>query len=391
MDQQQVIEAVTVWAREADAIEAFAEDAVAAQSPDLHAAALAAFGSWAEALGASLREALPTRRTSAAAAPPPTAPPSTRVVTEAARSPLYLLSDEGHLSRLGLDALPETGASVWLDLPDGPQRDAWPAYLHHGDDDDTFFALGTRGVGGTLHGLHFADWAPDSRPSRFTDRVRQDEDAAVAAMFPRRHLRLAARLYAVATDGQVKTSDGREYAKRVGNDAIDVIIPRDGESALTMFPAAQDAQIMIAASNGKAIVFDASELRSQGLRAQGVRGIGLDAGESAVSAFAIEEEELVLLTHAGYVKRMRASDFRAQGRGGGGLQSCKLHGDDRVAAVLPTTPDDDLLVIASDGQYLRIPVWMIPVQGRATRGESLAVPAPGQRILAARVVPAGTV
>lgn len=391
MDQQQVIEAITAWAREQAASADFAEAAVAAASPELLADALEAFDSWAEALGAALMELMedqPKRR-SVAAAPVLTEPPATRVVTEAARNPLYLLSDEGHLSRLGLDALAETGASAWQDLPDGPQREAWPAYLHAGDEDDTFFALGSRGIGGTLHGLHFAEWAPDARPSRFIDRVRQDDDAAVVAMFPRRHLRLAARLYAVATDGQVKASDAREYAKRVGNDAIDVIIPREGEAALTMFTAAQDAPIMIAASNGKAIVFDASELRSQGLRAQGVRGIGLDAGASAVSAFAIEDEELVLLTRDGYLKRMRADDFRPQGRGGGGLQSCKLHGDDRVTALLPTTPNDDLLVIASDGQYLRIPVWTIPLQGRAARGEALAVPAPGQRILDARIVPAG--
>lgn len=400
MDQRDVIQELASWAGVAPEAEAFDEDVVAEVQPRLYQHAVEAFGSWSIALGAALmhvtQESAKARRRATepeeeVAAPTHLQAPATRQVTEAAGYPLYLLSDEGFLTRMALSQLEMTSASTWELLPDGPQRAAWPARLHLGDDDDTFFALSADGTGGTLHGPYFAHWGPDARPTRLVDRIRGAEDYPAVAMVPRRHLRLFHRIYAVATDGQIKASEGDEYAKRLGNEVIDVILPRDEQRALTMFTAGRADPIMMASSNGKAIVFDASELRSQGRRAQGVRGILLDDGATTVSAFPVEGEEVVLLTEHGYVKRMLLSEFRPQGRGGAGLQTCRLADGDRVLAMLPASTDDDLLVIATDGQYLRLPVWQIPAMGRAARGEVLVAPAPGQQLLDARIVPAGAV
>lgn len=399
MDQREVMAELSKWAASAPNVDDFDEDVVARVRPTLYQHAVEAFGSWSIALGATLIEATqePARSRRRAAdefseerqAPLHQQAPASREVTEAATHPLYLLSAEGHLSKMPVSALEMTGAARWQDLPDGPQRSAWPDRLHMGDEDDTFFALGSDGLGGTLHGLYFAQWAPDSRPTRLVDRILQADDVPAVALFPRRHLRLFDRLYAVASDGQVKASDADDYAKRVGNEVIDVILPRANESALTMFPAAKDAAIFMASSNGKAIIFDASELRSQGRKAQGVRGILLDDGATTIAAFPVEAEEVVLVTEQGFVKRMLLSEFRPQGRGGGGLQTCRLQGNDRVVAMLQASTNDDLLVIATDGQYLRMPVWQIPPMGRAARGEALVTPPSGQQILDACIVPAG--
>lgn len=398
MDQREVIQELSSWAGVAPDAEAFDEDVVAEIQPRLYQYAVEAFGTWSIALGASLmhvmqESAKASRRSNEpeeeVAAPTHLQAPATRQVSEAAGSPLYMLSAEGYLTRMPLSRLEMTSASSWQLLPDGPQRSAWPDRLHLGDDDDTFFALSADGTGGTLHGPYFAQWGPDARPTRLVDRIRGAEDYPAVAMLPRRHLRLFHRIYAVATDGQIKASEGDEYAKRLGNEVIDVILPRAEQRALTMFTAGRDEPIMMASSHGKAIVFNASELRSQGRRAQGVRGILLDEGATTVSAFPVDAEEVVLLTEQGFVKRMLLSEFRPQGRGGGGLQSCRLADGDRVLAMLPASTDDDLLVIATDGQYLRLPVWQIPAMGRAARGEALVSPASGLRLLDARIVPAG--
>src|SRR5699024_2671248 len=166
-------------------------------------------------------------------------------------------------------------------------------------------------------------------------------------------------------------------------------LPRDGAHAYTMFSGHADAQIFLASSGGKAIVFDASELRSQGLRAQGVRGIQLGDGHTVIGAFALEEDYVVLITALGYIKRMNLDECRPQGRGGAGLQTCKLADDDRVVAMVQASINDDVMLIGTDGQYLRLPVWQIPEMGRPARGDRLVAIDAEQQILDACAVPAG--
>ncbi len=370
------------------------------RQPGLYEGAVAAYGTWTQALAAALIQATAathavsksaSSRDATSSAPPIqlNEAPDTRQVTDAADDPLYLLSDEGHLSTIVLSELEDIADEAWEDLPEGPGREAWPAYLHMGSEDTTFFALAGDGTGSSLHGPHFTDWAHDARPSRYADRIRGATDAPVVAMFPRRMLRLQQRLYAVATDGQIKASDCSEYAKRLGNEAIDVILPRGDARAFTMFAGPENATILMASSGGKAIVFEGEELRSQGLKAQGVRGIKIEDDERIIGAFDAVLDELILITEHGYTKRMPIEEFRPQGRGGGGLQTCKLSSGDRVMRVLQATINDDVLVVDDGGQYKRVPVWMIPSMGRAARGDLLLAPQQGAILLDACVVPAG--
>lgn len=393
MNRQDVIEALQKLATNEDDPLALSARSMQQAHAEVYASALRLFDAWDEALSAAwIATASSATRRRAAASPPAALqePPATRRVTDASSLPFYLLSDLGYVSSIALSSLPAEEPPTWQYLPDGPGREAWPARIHASwDEDSTFFALAANGTGSSLHRPQFAPWSEHARPARFVDHVLRAEDAPVVGMFPRRELRLAQRIYAVATDGQIKTSDAEDYAKRVSNEAIDVILPRDGAHAYTMFSGHADAQIFLASSGGKAIVFDASELRSQGLRAQGVRGIQLDDGHTVIGAFALEEDYVVLITALGYIKRMNLDEFRPQGRGGAGLQTCKLADDDRVVAMVQASINDDVMLIGTDGQYLRLPVWQIPEMGRPARGDRLVAIDAEQQILDACAVPAG--
>lgn len=394
MNQQDVISAIHELASKVSDPNDLEESRMERAQGTLYRAALNVFGTWERALAAALSEALQAgvrpRSSSVSQSTTLQKAPDSREITEAAGYPLYALSDHGYLTALPLSKLPETGPGQWAYLPEGPGREAWPERVHMGEGDDgTFFALAADGTGSSLHRPQFADWSPDARPARYVDHVLRADDQPVVGMFPRRYLRLAQRIYAVANDGQVKASDTEEYAKRLSNEAMDVILPRGEARAYTMFAGRDDAEIFVASSGGKAIVFNAKELRSQGLRAQGVRGINLDDGHTVVGAFEIEEDEVILVTAQGYVKRTPLSEYRPQGRGGAGLQTCRLADGDHVVAMVQGSVNDDLLLIDTDGQYLRIPVWVIPQMARASRGNQMVEPAEGQQILDVCVVPAG--
>lgn len=400
MSREQVIQKLRDWASAGPSAEDFDDDSVKREDPELHALARAAFGSWSAALGATLTQVLadqaPKRGRSASTAVEDEvveaaldAAPSTRIGGLRDADSLYFFGAEGHLNRLPLSALPAGATPRWEELPPGGSREAWPEYLAFPEKDDSFFALASDGTGGSLFSAHFARWTEDTRSSRVVDRILGIADCTAVTMFPRRDLRLRERVYAFTTDGQIKASDAEEYAKRLGNEVIDVVTVRDGERAISMTASFKDSPILMASSNGKAIVFSADEVRSQGRKAQGVRGILLDDGATAVSAFAVSKEQLVLVTAQGFIKRMLVSEFRPQGRGGAGLQTCRLQNNDAVVAVLQASINDDVLLVSAEGLYLRTPVWSLPPMGRAARGEQRVAPRAGDAIINAIVVAPG--
>jgi DNA gyrase subunit A len=83
----------------------------------------------------------------------------------------------------------------------------------------------------------------------------------------------------------------------------------------------------------------------------------------------IEDEELVVtLTCAGYVKAVAADAFRAQARGGRGVQGTKLKEEDLIDKVLYTTAHSHLLLFSNRGKVYRLRAHEVPVKERNARG-----------------------
>ena len=100
----------------------------------------------------------------------------------------------------------------------------------------------------------------------------------------------------------------------------------------------------------------------------------------------IEDEELVVtLSHAGYVKSVPAVNFRTQGRGGRGVQAAKLRDNDYVTQILQTTAHAYLLFFSNRGRVYRLRAHEIPPKERTARGTAIVnlLPlAPDERIQA---------
>ena len=85
-----------------------------------------------------------------------------------------------------------------------------------------------------------------------------------------------------------------------------------------------------------------------------------------------EEEVVITLTRAGYVKRVRASEYRTQKRGGRGVSGTALKEDDIVRDLLVTTTHHFLLFFTNQGRVYRIKAWQIPEKSRTARGTYVA-------------------
>ena len=100
----------------------------------------------------------------------------------------------------------------------------------------------------------------------------------------------------------------------------------------------------------------------------------------------IDDEELVVtMTKAGYIKTVAADVFRTQGRGGRGVSGAKLRDNDYVTRILQTTAHAYLLFFSNRGRVYRLRAHEIPMKERTARGTAIVnlLPlAPDERIQA---------
>ncbi|MDQ4091235.1 MAG: DNA gyrase subunit A, partial [Actinomycetota bacterium] len=113
--------------------------------------------------------------------------------------------------------------------------------------------------------------------------------------------------------------------------------------------------------------------------------ITFDPGDLDNLDFIDDEELVVTMTHAGYIKTVAADAFRTQGRGGRGIAGARLRDNDYVERIVHTTAHAYLLFFSNRGKVYRLRAHEIPMKDRTARGT--AIPnllslQPGERIQA---------
>jgi DNA gyrase subunit A len=96
-----------------------------------------------------------------------------------------------------------------------------------------------------------------------------------------------------------------------------------------------------------------------------------DPGEMALEDLINDEEIVVTMTAAGYVKAVQATAFRTQGRGGRGVQGARLKEEDLVTHVVHTSSHAYLLMFSDRGRVYRLRGHEIPAKERTARGTAL--------------------
>ena len=96
-----------------------------------------------------------------------------------------------------------------------------------------------------------------------------------------------------------------------------------------------------------------------------------DEGEFSIEDLIANEEMVVTISHAGYIKRTSISTYRKQRRGGVGTIGTELRTDDFVEHLFVAQTHDYLLVFTNDGRCFWLKVHEIPEGGRATKGKPI--------------------
>jgi DNA gyrase subunit A len=93
-----------------------------------------------------------------------------------------------------------------------------------------------------------------------------------------------------------------------------------------------------------------------------------DEGDLDVEDLIAEEDVVITVSRAGYVKRQPVENFRRQGRGGKGIRGANLKEEDVVSHVFTTTTHNWLLFFTTKGKVYRVKVHEVAESGRTARG-----------------------
>jgi DNA gyrase subunit A len=95
-------------------------------------------------------------------------------------------------------------------------------------------------------------------------------------------------------------------------------------------------------------------------------------GDMSVEDLIPEEEMVVTITRAGYIKRTRSDNYRSQHRGGKGVKGAQLRADDVVEHFFVTTTHHWLLFFTTKGRVYRAKAYEVPEAGRDAKGQHVA-------------------
>ena len=128
--------------------------------------------------------------------------------------------------------------------------------------------------------------------------------------------------------------------------------------------------IMLFASNGKAVRFEEDDVRAMGRTARGVRGIRLADGASMIALIVpAEGGKILTVSQNGYGKRTEASEFPTKGRGTQGviaMQVSERNGD--VVGAVQVFDGDQLMLISDQGTLVRTRTDEVAIVSRNTQG-----------------------
>jgi len=170
--------------------------------------------------------------------------------------------------------------------------------------------------------------------------------------------------------GRVKKTELKDF-DGVRRNGLIAITLKKGDLLCDVSKCQEGDDLLLISKEGKAIRFNQKGVRDMGRTAMGVKGIRLSKKDEVVAMEVLpsKKAEVLIITEGGYGKRTNVSEYRAQGRGGGGVKTAKLNKKTgKIIAAKILAEQEDLIIISRKGQVIKTKVKDISKMGRVTQG-----------------------
>lgn len=197
-------------------------------------------------------------------------------------------------------------------------------------------------------------------------------------------------LFMATVKGTVKKTPLKDYANIRTNGLIAIKLDEGDELRWIKSTSGKD-DVIISTSAGQAIRFGEADARPMGRSARGVRGVRLRPNDNVVGMDIVTNNEgnLVVISENGYGKVTKAAQFPAHKRGGVGIKAAIVTAKTGPIVAVRSLEEDteEILLISSKGQAIRVGIKDIPVLGRTTQGVRIMRTGEGDKVSSFGFVP----
>ncbi len=172
--------------------------------------------------------------------------------------------------------------------------------------------------------------------------------------------------------GLIKKTAIQEY-KNIRKTGLAAISLKDGDELIEVKATEEQEEIFMVTREGQCIRFRLSDVRGTGRISRGVIGIHLgDTDEVVGMQMYSQGEDLLIVSEKGMGKRTPLDEFSVQHRGGKGLRCYKItEKTGYVVGVKAVNPEEEIMLITTEGIVIRMKSDTISVIGRNTSGVKL--------------------
>jgi DNA gyrase subunit A len=196
-------------------------------------------------------------------------------------------------------------------------------------------------------------------------------------------------LFMATTKGVVKKTPVKDY-DNIRTTGLIAIKLDDGDELKWIEMSCGDDDVIISTSNGQAIRFSEKDARPMGRVARGVRGIRLRPNDKVVGMhLAQQERNLLVVSRNGYGKLTKVSNFPTHKRGGVGIKAAVVNNKTgELITVRSLEPKaNEVLMISTQGQAIRVGLKDIPSLGRTTQGVRIMRMNSGDTVASLGIIP----
>jgi DNA gyrase subunit A len=235
-----------------------------------------------------------------------------------------------------------------------------------------------------LRAYEIPDSTRQARGTALVNLLTLPPGEIVTAVFPVRAFDTDEYLVMVTRKGVIKKTRLAEF-ENVRRNGLIAIGLDEGDELLAVDLSDGNRDILLATHDGMAVHFSETDVRAMGRPARGVKAITLAGGDEVVAMDVVEDgrNEVLIVTSQAFGKRTPIDEYRHTSRGGKGVKAfAKEKEIGHVVDQILVAPEDELLMITSANQVIRIAVNQIRRAGRSTKGVRLQRLAEGDEVIA---------